>query len=286
MKTLLYITLLLTLPLVAHSQNKRFVNLSTNEVVRLGIETGSVGCFHHEVLSRVYVRQGNKLVFDTKQSKYEPLVIEESSNKQYLSKMPKELPESTIHKLFVTLNGSKDKKLTYADLKLSSKDIKAFKQLLAKEERLREIQGEMFDNYGKKYAFPIGKKINFNDYRTLIDSLLRLSNEVVHWVFSQSFGNASTTVHWRKITFTFQDKTKLVVENTDDRPNYLYTPWVVNYQGKKFKSTSIKFGELLNDLTKGAFFEPHIQDKKYAILNITNLLYLYYADQKKQGKKK
>lgn len=286
MKTLQYIILLLALPLIAHSQNKRFTNHSANEVVQLVIETGGAGCFHHEVLSRVYVRQGNQFVFDSTQSKYEPLVIEEASNKQYLPKMPKELPESTIHKLFVTLNGSKDKKLTYADLKLSSKDIRAFKQLLAKEERLRELQGEMFDNYGKKYAFPIGKKFNFNDYSTLIDSLPRLSNEVVHWVFSQSFGNGSTTVNWRKVTFTFKDKTKLVIENTDNRPNYFYTPWVVNYQGKKFKSTSIKFGELLNELTKGEFFEPHIQDKKYAILNITNLLYIFFADQKKRTKKK
>lgn len=274
------------MPLIVHSQSKRFTNHSTNEVVQLAIETGSTGCFHHEVLSRVYVRQGNKFVFDNKQSKYDPLVIEESSNKQYLSKMPKELPESTVHKLFVTFNGSKDKKLTYADLKLSSKDIRAFKQLLAKEERLKELQGEMFDNYGKKYAFPIGKKFNFNDYSTLINSLPRLSDKVVHWVFSQSFGNASTTINWRKVAFTFKDKTRLVIENTDDRPNYLYTPWIVNYQEKKFKSASIKFGELLNELTKGEFFEPHIQDKKYAILNITNLLYIFFADQKKRTKKK
>lgn len=255
-----------------------------NKIVQFEIEIGSQGCFHHQETKRVYTRKGEDFVYDSGQSKGRQEVFGRKSSrvKPYLSKMPTKISTKVIHQLVTPLG----QKLTYADLKLSPKNIKAFKQLVTQEEKFRAKKGVPFDNGRKNYAFPASTNLNFNDYRILTDSLPRLSDEVVHWVFSQSFGNASTTINWRKVTFTFQDKTKLVVENTDDRPNYLYMPWVVTYKGLVLKSTSIKFGELLNELTKGEFFEPYIQDKKYAILNMTNLLYVFYADQKKRKKKK
>jgi hypothetical protein len=64
----------------------------------------------------------------------------------------------------------------------------------------------------------------------------------------------------------------LIIENSDDRPNYLFTPWTVNYEGLRFRTNSIKFGMALHELTDRNFF-GNTCDKTYAIFRITDYLY-------------
>ena len=46
---------------------------------------------------------------------------------------------------------------------------------------------------------------------------------------------------------------KLIIENSDDKPNYLYTPWIVDFEGLKFRTNSILFGQQIDEITNGQF---------------------------------
>ena len=66
---------------------------------------------------------------------------------------------------------------------------------------------------------------------------------------------------------------KYRVENSYNRPNYLFLPWDVAYKGLNLKSNSISFGQSINRLTNGAFFGKDVADKRYAIFRIADYLY-------------
>ena len=66
---------------------------------------------------------------------------------------------------------------------------------------------------------------------------------------------------------------KLIIENSDDKPNYLYTPWVVDFEGLKFRTNSILFGQQIDEITNGQFFTEVARDKNYAIFKIADYLY-------------
>ncbi|MES2454924.1 MAG: hypothetical protein V4594_05275 [Bacteroidota bacterium] len=66
---------------------------------------------------------------------------------------------------------------------------------------------------------------------------------------------------------------KYRVENSYNRPNYLFMPWDVAYKGLNLKSNSISFGQSINGLTNGVFFGKDVADKRYAIFRIADYLY-------------
>lgn len=101
--------------------------------------------------------------------------------------------------------------------------------------------------------------------------------------FWQTDGNWSTTTDWRRIIFVFQDGKKIIIENSDDIPNYLYTPWIINFEGLKFRSNSILFGRNIDEIMKGQFFNEVTRDKNYAILKIADYLYRKKLSYLKKG---
>lgn len=101
--------------------------------------------------------------------------------------------------------------------------------------------------------------------------------------FWQADGNWSTTTDWRRIIFVFQDGKKIIIENSDDIPNYLYTPGIINFEGLKFRSNSILFGRNIDEIMKGQFFNEVTRDKNYAILKIADYLYRKKLSYLKKG---
>jgi hypothetical protein len=65
----------------------------------------------------------------------------------------------------------------------------------------------------------------------------------------------------------------MIIENSDHKPNYLYTPWYVDYEGLKFRTNSIKFGQYIDRITNSEFFNKDARDKNYAIFKITDYMY-------------
>jgi hypothetical protein len=170
------------------------------------------------------------------------------------------------------IDNSRFRKVTIADLALKDKDIASFKSFMEREEkRIRKDGIDKFDR-DNLYRFP-GENADFGFYRKAADSLRSLSDDVIDKAFRQADGFWSTTTNWRRIIFVFEDKTKLIVENSDYKPNYLFAPWNVDYEGLKFRSSSIQFGQTIKELTNGDFFGKTVSDKNYAIFQITDYLY-------------
>lgn len=235
-----------------------FYNLVVKE---LHFENGSQGCFHSNNSLRSYIRKDNKFIVDKK-----------SSSSNYLSRAISEINTDKIEQIIQLIEKSRSVKVSLNDLNITENDIKEFKKFIDKEEqRIKKSGIDRFD-LGNFYSFP-GENTDFNFYRSVADSLFSLNRDEINNAFWQAYGNWSTTTDSRRVIFVFKNGQKLIIENSDDKPNYLYTPWVVDFEGLKFRTNSILLGQQLDYLTNGQFFNEIVRTKNYAIFKIADYLY-------------
>ncbi|WP_157958511.1 VPS10 domain-containing protein [Flavobacterium tibetense] len=235
-----------------------FSNLLVKE---LHFENGSQGCFHSNNSLRSYIKKGDKFVVDKK-----------TKSSKYLSRAISEINADKIEQIIEIIDKSRFEKVSLIDLKITDSEIKEFKKFIDKEEqRIKKSGIDRFD-FDNLYSFP-GENTDFNFYKSIADSLFTLSEEEINNAFWQAYGNWSTTTDWRRIIFVFQNGKKLIIENSDDKPNYLYTPWIVDFEGLKFRTNSILFGQQIDEITNGHFFKEIARDKNYAIFKIAEYMY-------------
>lgn len=230
-------------------------------VMELHFENGSQGCFHSNSSLRSYLRKGDKFV-----------VNKQTNSSGYLSRSKSEIEANKIEQMMETIDKSRIVKVSLTDLNITENDIKQFKMFMDKEEQRIKKSGVDRFNFENLYSFP-GENTDFNFYRAVADSLFTLSEEEINNAFWQNYGNWSTTTDWRRLVFVFQNGKKVIIENSDDEPNYLYTPWVVDFEGLKFRTNSILFGQQIDEVTNGQFFNKIARDKNYAIFKIADYLY-------------
>jgi len=225
-------------------------------------ENGSQGCFHTDNSRKSYTKKGGQFVVDNK-----------TTSSKYLTKAANKIDASIIKEMIEIIDSSKFTKVDLADLEITDNDVRTFKDFI-EEEKKKHINGsdKELSDFENLYAFPVDHT-DFDFYVSISDSLERIDKEDIDQAFWQASGNWSTTTDWRRVILVFQDGKKLIVENSDDKPNYLYTPWLVDYEGLKFKTNSVRFGRLINDLTKGQFFGGAANNKMYAIFKIADYLY-------------
>ncbi|MCK0114921.1 MULTISPECIES: VPS10 domain-containing protein [Gelidibacter] len=237
-------------------------SLFSNLVVKeLHFENGSQGCFHSDNSLRTYIKKGDKYVVDKK-----------TKSSKYLSRADNEIEVTKIERIINVIDKSRFSNVSLTDLSITENDINEFKKFIDKEEqRINKSGIDRFD-YENLYTFP-GEKTDFDFYKSVADLLFTLSDEEINNAFWQSYGNWSTTTDWRRIIIVFQNGKKLIIENSDDKPNYLYTPWVVDFEGLKFRTNSILFGQQIDEITNGQFFNEVARDKNYAIFKIADYLY-------------
>jgi photosystem II stability/assembly factor-like uncharacterized protein len=230
-------------------------------VKELHFENGSQGCFHSDNSLRTYIKKGDKYVVDKK-----------TKSSKYLSRADNEIEVAKIERIINVIDKSRFSNVSLTDLNITENDINEFKKFIDKEEqRINKSGIDRFD-FENLYTFP-GEKTDFNFYKSVADSLFTLSDEEINNAFWQSYGNWSTTTDWRRIIIVFQNGKKLIIENSDDKPNYLYTPWIVDFEGLKFRTNSILFGQQIDEITNGQFFNEVARDKNYAIFKIADYLY-------------
>jgi hypothetical protein len=238
------------------------------KVKEIHFESGSQGCFHFKQFKLSYVRKGDSFVIDKK-----------ASSPDYLTKASNNVSVDKIEPIVKLIDQSRYTKVTLSDLNITTNDILKFKRFIDSEEkRINEIGRNHLD-HDNLFSFPRGK-INFDFYRSMADSLDLLNEEDINNAFWQSSGNWSTTIIWFKVTFVFTNDQKLTIQNNDDRPNYLHTPWLVEFEGLKFMTNSILFGQQIDSLTGGEFFNSISRDKKYAIFKIVDYLYRKHINEK------
>lgn len=224
----------------------------------LTIGLGSIGCFHHNDQTRVYKVKRN--------------VLKLSGSGNFLNNMPKQIDLKVANRIISIANNSRLDELTLEDLMLQPSDYSSFKSFISKKELEIKKNGINRFEYGDPYQFP-GEKTDFEFYKRVADSLSSIDNIIISDVFSTGYGNWSTTKIWHQLIFDFQNGAQLIISNSDDIPNYLYAPWVINFNGLEYKTNSLEIGRLINELTKGEFYEEHADDPKYAIFKIADFMY-------------
>lgn len=231
-------------------------------ITEIHFEAGSQGCFHSDNSIRSYKKNSGKFILDTRRS-----------TTKYLTAANKEIDEVLIKSLLEAAEIPQYQQIQLSDLGISGDDKKRYKAFITDEEqRIKKSGIRLVDQLDNFYAFP-GENIDFDNYKTLADSLEKIDVKEIGNAFWQSSGILSTTVDTRRVIFVFNDGKKLIIENFDNKPNYLYTPWLVNYDGLKFKTNSIKFGKQVDKITHGQFFIKETRDKKYALFKIADYLY-------------
>jgi hypothetical protein len=234
---------------------------SDKNVTEIRFENGFQGCFSAGNSHRLYIKKSNKFIVD-----------KDSSSSKYLPQSMNEIDEVTVQDIINAIENSRFTKVSLADLDISNEDIKEFKNFIDKEKlRIKKSSFDRFD-LDNLYSFP-GEYSDFDFYKSAADSLFNISEENINNAFWQTYGKWSTTTNWRRVIFIFQDGKKLIIENSDDKPNYLYTPWQIDYEGLKFTTNSIKFGRYIDEITSKQFFDKDARDKNYAIFKITDYLY-------------
>lgn len=238
------------------------IDLKANPVVEFHLESGSHGCFHQSNSIQSFVRKGQRFMLN-----------KEASHGLFLASFTETIDASTIDTLAGIIAIFKPDKLSIEDLEINQPDIDQFKKYIDQQaEQIKKKGLDELSIYEKIYAFP-GENTDFNYYKQVADSLYALSPEVINTVFSQPDSYWSTTTDTRRIIFVLKDGKRLIIENSYNRPNYLFMPWNIEYGQLKLKSNSIQFGKAIDHLTKGRFFIPDIRDKNYAIFRIADYLY-------------
>ncbi|UOQ76569.1 hypothetical protein MUN84_18845 [Hymenobacter sp. 5516J-16] len=186
--------------------------------------------------------------------------------------MAERIPASVVAELVAALDQSRTQAVQLSDLGISKDHVEHFQAFIDREAEKIKKQGFTSFDRDNLYQFP-GENADFSFYKSTASNLASLTASQLTSAFGQAYGNWSTTRNWSRVVFVFADGKRLIVENSDDKPTYLYSPWQGDYDGLKFSSTSIRFGQLLDELTEGQFFPATVQDKNYALFTITNYLY-------------
>lgn len=235
---------------------------SRETVTALRFEYGERGCFSMgSNLNRSYVKKADKFILDKTQS-----------TAGFITKTPEEIDQHRVNKLIEEIEKSWLSDVPLADLQIADQDIEEFKSFIDKEQQRIKKEGFERHDFDHNFAFP-GENTDFNFYKSVADSLAKVSIENINSALKQGSGIWSTSRSWRRVIFGFENGKKLVVENSDYRPNYLNTPWLLEYDGLKLTSNSVKFGADIDQLTKEEFFDKSVRDKKYAIFKIADYMY-------------
>lgn len=236
--------------------NSLFSGLS---VKKLQFEELNYGCFHSESHSKTYVKRNNKFIAD--------------GSSRYLKGMSNVIENKQVMQLINTLEGAKQSRPSFGQLNITPRDIEKFQRFInTEEQRLKKsVAPEIFSD-GNLYNFP-GENCDFNFYRSVADSLGLVSEAAIDDAFWQSSGNLSTSTICRRLTIVFENGKKLIVENSDDSPNYLGTPWILNFDGLVFRTNSLLLGQHIDKITNGEFLSKVIRDKNYAIFKIADYMY-------------
>ena len=240
----------------------KMIDLKANPVVEFHLERGSQGCFHVDNSMQSFIRNGMQFTLK-----------KQASTGSFLTNFTKPIDANTIDSLAGMIADFKRDKISIADLDITQEDITRFKKYIdLQAERINKKGLEEYKKDETAYEFP-GENTDFDYYKKLADSLYALSPEVINAVFSQPDSYWSTTTNTRRIILVLKDGKRLVIENSYNRPNYLFMPWDIEYGQLKLKSNSIQLGKIIDHLTKGSFFVRDVSDKNYAIFTIADYVY-------------
>ncbi len=233
-----------------------FIRTSDNPVFSFTMETGSRGCFHNNVQYASYNRKDDAFVTDRPGGG------------------PRKIDAGAIDRLVEAIVGSRNNTLSASDLELTASDIDSFKKLIEREAKQSLKELPLWKVSQNPYRFP-DFDTDFEFYKNMADSLYAgaIADSFIDAALRSEYGNWSSTTDWKSVTIGFRNGYQLKLRNSDDQPNYMLTPWLVDYKGIKFKGNSISIGRILTELSSDNFIASPFKDKDYLIFKIVDYLY-------------
>jgi hypothetical protein len=223
------------------------------KAIKFTVELGSSGCFHHDIKSRNYKLKRNYFKTYSKKGK-----------QKCFRGMGNSIGTDFLQDIVNEADLSRSESVTFKEIDITKNDINVFKKML---DTLK------ITYYDSSNIYCFKKDIDLNFYRALADSLDRIQNDVINNTLKKECEIISTANIWHLLTIEFEDGSKVTIENSDYIPGYYYTPWVINYNGLIFETSSVKLGKMIDRLTGGKFLDDKYKDKKYAIYKITDYMY-------------
>ncbi|WP_163177859.1 hypothetical protein [Bacteroides sp. 51] len=225
------------------------------------IELGSDGCFHHESSGRTYVRKGTVFKSDPKK--------DTTGDK---NEMPVSIDVGLVEHLVHALDRLKYHRLSLADLEISAEDILNYQKFIDEESLSTEEKSPYF--LSEEVAlYTFDENTDFSIYKDIVPLLDKVTDDIMEDVFNPMTEFWSTTTDWCKISIWLGNDTFLEITNSDYKPNYYYSPWVIKYNGLVFKVNSFEVGKIINELTNGCFLSKRYRDKKYPLFQIGNYFF-------------
>lgn len=234
---------------------------STTPVKDIKFELGSSGCFHNEVYSCRYVRDGNGFKRDRKGDTLGKKI-----------KLPVHLDADVVESLVLAADSLKNHRLTISDLNITPMDILRYQQFIDEESTKTGYRGYATDPEAAiDYTFDDNTDYSF--YRDISPLLNSVTEEVMERIFYPENKAWSTTTNWRKVTIGLGNDMSLEILNEDYQPEYAYFPWAVRYNGLVFKVNSFEVGRIINELTGQRFLNQQYYDKNYLLYCIADYFF-------------
>lgn len=231
-------------------------------VKKFSIEIGSSGCFHYETSGRIYERKKDRFISNSKK---------DTTGDE--NEMPTQIDADDIEGLVRAIDSLKCHRLSLSDLEVIEKDIQNYQALVDEKALIGVDEDEAPEEQGHLELYLFEKNTDYTYYRDVVPLLGRVADDIMNIVFDPPLKQWDTTTNWRKIVFLLDDHSTLEIKNDDEIPNYFYSPWIVDYNGLKFKVNSFEIGKMINKLTNNCFLRRKFRDKNYPLFRIADFFY-------------
>lgn len=243
-------------------------NLAENPVVELKLINNNSGCFYTMNDTVIYKKNRTHFVKDRDCKYYSSFNPPLDS---LIDVLVDQIDAVAVDSLVECINESATEPLVISDFQFTDEDVKNYLSLIDEISKIEKEEDSKYDY--RSLFFHYRENVDYGFYKGVVDSLASISSQTLMNAFNMRSKMISTSSYEWAVVFVFEDGTELSVNNSDYKAKYLHTPWWVEYDGLRFKSTSVKYGMLLNQITDCLFLKTELQDKTRAIFRIADYLY-------------
>lgn len=222
---------------------------SISDIEKISFEKGSRGCFHHYYNARSYKRNANG-DFQLEEGKerklregeYEPPLPRASAtiDGDAVSAFAKRIPDLLKEQASV-----KDLRFSKEDLRQCKRDILAFKESLTASKKKKKEQELAFEFY--ENDLDLGRMLS------LVDSIEKLSPDVIETCLFNLARSWSTTTHWMSINLTNSKGEEMIIRHvySDDTTNAFCLPWSIGINRANKATTSTAINDFVDSIYPG-----------------------------------
>lgn len=216
-------------------------------ITKVILETGSAGCFHHNISQILYVKQANQKF---KTVGKEAGMYELERNDDYLlQSYSHSFNAEDITNILTKINTEQPCYLQIKDLQINEEDIQNY---LSEIDWYEKAYQKSKTRHKTLKIFPY-KTIDFDFFRDVANNLQSLDSTTINQLFLSPSNMFSTTTNWTQITVINEQGNNLYISNRAYQKNPWMLPWQVHYEGLIFPINLIEVSQFLENNSPNSF---------------------------------